>query len=202
MKKIVILSFLFVLILCSFNSCGEKNVTRITDINLFINEDYANEEKFSEKYQKYYVENAGKHAKEFFPEYEDIEYQYDDIEFYMSLSSYGFPNAVMVLELKFDNSEAYQNAKQDIYSKYDFLDGRLERNGLVRMPTNEFYIGNYYCRAIDSEEFFYPSHFGIICTNEENSTIRYLHCYNDHLSDLTRIEWLINGVEDNSGCDW
>ncbi|MBQ4509842.1 MAG: hypothetical protein II984_03885 [Clostridia bacterium] len=70
------------------------------------------------------------------------------------------------------------------------------------MPTNEFYIGNYYCKAIDDEKFFYPDHFGILCTNEEDLTIRYLHCYNENLAQFTRIEWLINEVEDNSGCDW
>ena len=65
----------------------------------------------------------------------------------------------MILELNFDNLEAYENAMQDIYSKYDFLDGGLERNGLITMPINEFYIGNYYCKAIDDEKFFYPDHF-------------------------------------------
>lgn len=201
MKKILTSIMVLFSILSSMISCGQKYVTSCADISLFINEDYANEELFNKDFHRW-ITDAGKKAVIFFPKYRDIQYLYSEMQFYLYSKPTGFPNTTMVLELNFEKIHEYQDAKLDVYSQYDFLDKKVESSCGVTMPVSEFYINDYFCKVVYSEDFKYPYYFGIICTNDKSCTMRYLYCYSTEQDALTKIEWLINGVIRNSACSW
>ena len=197
MRKI---SFLILIgfICLLFTSC-EKYTTSITDINVYVNEDYANEDVFDNEW----ITNAGKLAKQVFPKYEEINYNYDKIEFYLySNNMMRTIDTTFVLELTFDSFAEYELAKNDIYSRYEFLDEKVKEGVSTLMPSNEFKIGNYFARIAVTSVDKYPKRFLAICTNEETMTIRYLFCYDTDTDAISSTSKLIKAINKASNCSW
>lgn len=196
MKKINFL-ISFCLICLIFASC-DKYTTSIADINLYVNEDYANEDVF---YNERII-NAGKIAKQVFPKYEEISYKYDKIEFYLCSNNMRTIDTTFVLELAFDSFEEYELAKNDIYSRYEFLDEKVKEDFNTLMPSNEFEIGSYFARIAITSVDKYPQRFLAVCTNEETMTIRYLFCYDTDTDAISSTSKLIKAIKKASNCSW
>ena len=202
MKKISLL--IVIIVFLSFCSCDvvsledEENITRINDINMFINEEYAKNNSDSEA--EWWQQTPGRGARKFFPFYNEIEYEYSDINFYVyAYAGISYPDATFVLELKFDDVEKYKEAKADIYTTYDFLEKPVNSE----MPSCEYNIGNYLVKIITEgeEEDYFPHMVYAICENDNENIIRYLFVYSQHQDAIQGAE-LVNGVKKRSNCEW
>ena len=117
MKRTMSVILILIFTTLAFSSCDDYT-TRIDDIDMFINETYYSNDDQAEWWKK----KAGKNAKRFFPAYEELQYEYTDINFYVySCAGFTFPDATLVLELKFDDVKKYEEAKTEIYSNYNFF---------------------------------------------------------------------------------
>ena len=204
MKRTMSVILVLIFTTLAFSSCDDYT-TRIDDIEMFINETYYSDDYVEgDDYWKY---PEGRNAHDFFPSYDEIEYAYSDINFYVYACSdfFDYPDTTIVLELKFDNAQAYNNAKQDIYSTYTFLQNSVEDDmwlSLTVMPQAEFTIGNYKVKIItQGEENDFPHNVYAICENQSEWVIRYLYVY-DLDQDALDEDDFIDGIIDNSNCDW
>lgn len=194
-KTIILFSVLFFLFLCS---C-KNYVTSLTDIDIYINEDYANENVFVDNT---WITDAGKNAKKVFPKYEEISYNYDKIEFYLFSDNMKEIDTTFVLELVFDNTKDYEDAKKDVYSTYTFLKEK-ERDGIhILMPSSEMNIGNYFVKIAVTDVDDYPKSFLAICINDESNIIRYLYCYDTDTDGFSSTNRLIRAIKSSTACQW
>ena len=199
LKKISILLVAIILIVLSFSSCDkEENTIRIDDINIFISEEYVVEDRNAGA--EWWKDIPGRNARKFFPSYDEIEYEYSDISFYVyAYAGLSFPDATFVLELKFDDSEKYEEAKSDIYTIYDYLEKPVKSE----MPSCEYKVGDYLIKVLTEgkEEDSFPNFIYTICENDNENIIRYMFLYSTH-QDTIHISDFVNGVKKHTNCQW
>ena len=185
----------------ALTSC-EKDAVRIDDIDMFINETYYSNDPEDASW-KYYGENA----YEFFPSYDEIKYDYSDIKFYVYSYSdlFFYPDITYVLELKFDNKQSYDVAKQDIFAQYNFLQDSVKEDRWpysTIMPQATYTIGNYTVKIItQGEQDNFPNNVYAICENQTDFVIRYLYVY-DLDNDALNADDFIDGIIESSNCKW
>lgn len=175
-----------------------KYETDINGIDIYINEDYADENDYDDPW----IHKAGKLAKKFFPKYSEIDYNYKDVEFYLYSNNIGYPDTVLTLEIVFDNIDEYNFAKNDVNSQYEFLEEKVTNGNRCVMPSPEFKINNFDCKVVKANAESYPKHFGIICTNDTEMIIRYVYCYDTDLDILSSMSELIDGIKKSEKIKW
>ena len=198
MKKLLLIVLAIVMVIALISCDRDENEIRIDDINVFKNKEYISEDY--DNYDLWWKTTAGQCASNFFPPYEEIKYNYSDINFYVYAHAdfIAYPDATFVLELVFDNEIDYQNAKKDIYSTYDFLKEPVKRE----MPACEYVIGEFTVKILtEGEEDNFPHQVYAICENDKAYTIRYLTVYDEDM-DIMRKSHFKNGVEKYSNCKW
>ncbi|MBQ8298831.1 MAG: hypothetical protein IJX99_03035 [Clostridia bacterium] len=193
MKKLLI-AVLVILLTLIMASCVEKEV----GIDLYKDEVYAKEYTYGGGEQ--WSQNTSERAKKFFPSYEEIEYQYSEIEFYSYYDN--LLGSSFVLELVFDNEEEYQKSKDDIYSNYEFLQDKVLEGKKSVMPAYELYTGEYFIKIVQYSDWVYPNNFAAICVNDEEYIIRYFFYYDLDLYDLKSESQLRYHIQKYSNCEW
>ena len=115
MKRVLLVVMVLMSLVYAVSCENDKNTTKLDDINIFINEEYYS--GYEEDENMWWKTTAGENARDFFPPYEEIQYKYSDINFYVYANNnfFAFPDATLVLELVFDNAVDYEAAKKDIY---------------------------------------------------------------------------------------
>lgn len=200
MKRVLIFLLIAVsLVLCA---CHEIPVEEnYSDIQLFINEDYADTTEIDGE-AVWWKKEAGVYAKEFFPKYEEIEYGYASIDFRIrSYRTTAFGDACFILKLGFDNAEEYEKAKADIQESHTFLEERVRDNdgiGFV-IPVHEVREGDYIVKIVTNgkEKDKYPNHISAIAFNDKENEIRYLYIYESHDATVeaptlqNEIKWML-----------
>ena len=185
-----------VMMLCC---CFKSDITDITNVDLFINGNYIDSSVF--KYPGGTWEAIVRNDSTlFFPKYDSIEHSYSNIEFY--IYSYGV-TGTYVLDLTFADEEEYKKAKEDVFPKYEFLEGSVEKHGWTVMPKNEIQVGNYACKIVNECEYVdYPHQIAAICTSEKEFKIRYFYYYDQDLDSIISDSSLIDVVTKYSSCKW
>lgn len=194
--KIKYITFvLMIVFLLGFTSCAEN---KYCDIDAFINRDFSFDQICGNDHWVDYVYDT---ENEFLPKQDEIEYSYSNIEFYVWLNS--LLGSTHVLELSFDNIEEYERAKDDIYSKYEFLDGKVKEHGHTVMPTGTVQVGGFLCKIVEEgERYDYPHNFSAICVNEEQLIIRYFFYFNQDLDVISNERSLKRKFKENTDCEW
>ncbi|MBQ7226685.1 MAG: hypothetical protein IJX02_08825 [Clostridia bacterium] len=193
----IVLSIVAVFLVLILPSCsGEEYTTRTSDINLFINEEYAKET------DDYYKSIAGKNAQDFFPPYNEIEYKYTEINFYTYACAdfFVYPDYTYVLELVFNDETEYEKAKADIHSIYDFLQEPIANKS--EMPACEYQINKFLVKILtEGADDNFPHSVYAICENDKEHVIRYLYLYDiDH--DILVISDFAEAVVRYTSCTW
>ena len=194
--------FVIILILTLLSSCDsqEDSKIRISDINMFITEEYLSEDRYNEEVE-WWKREAGVLAKDLFPEYDEIEYDYSDINFYIYayMGLFNYPDASFVLELKFDNAEKYAEAKADIHTIYKFLENPVN----LEMPACEYTVGNYLVRILTEGEQYdnFPHYVYTICENDDECILRYMFLYSSE-QDAINVKDFIYDIENGTNCEW
>ena len=195
MKIKYIILVLMIIFLLGFTSCTEN---KYCDIDTFKNRDFSFEQICGNEYWVDYVYDT---EDEFLPKYDEIEYSYSNIEFYVWLNS--ISGSTHVLELCFDDVTEYENAKNDIYSKYELLDSNVIEHGHTTMPTGTVQVGEFLCKIVsEGERYDYPHNFSAICVNEEQLIIRYFFYFNQDLDVISSERSLKRIFEQNTDCKW
>lgn len=138
------------------------------DIEIYIQQKYLDKDVFGDK-----VYHSGAGAKFFLPKYEDIEYSYSEIDFYIydGTATLGNTAVTFALDLKFDDKQKYESAKQNELSTREFMT-EYEDKKWNENPVFEFKIGSFNCKTVKDEG--YPRRVRFICSNDSNFVLRYL----------------------------
>ena len=150
-----------------FAGCEDAS-RKYHDIEIYIQQKYRDKEAFSEK-----VYHSGAGADYFLPKYEEIEYNYSDIDFYIfdGTATLIRTAVTFVLDLKFSDKNEYEAAKQNELLTRSFRTEYKEKKWYEK-PVFEFDIKNYHCKTVDGKGF--PCYFGLICLNDTDYVLRYL----------------------------
>ena len=186
-----------ILVLCS---CGSaKNATRINDISIFVNEEYVSFDS-TDPNVEWWKKTPGRNAKRFFPSYEEIVYEYANIEFYIfAYLGVTFPDATFVLEMQFDDASKYEEAKADIYALYDFLEKPVRKT----MPACEYTVGDFVIKILTQGEDrdSFPHSVFAICENDNENIMRYMYLYCEDIDAIATSDF-VNGVKNRTNCEW
>ncbi len=169
LSKIVgILIITFIVGSLFFFGCKD-NSKKYHDIEIYIQQKYLDKDVFGEK-----VYHTGIDANFFLPKYEDIEYNYSEIDFYIFSGTATLSNTAVTfaLDLKFDDKEKYESAKQNELSTREFMT-EYEDKKWNENPVFEFTIGDFVCKTVYDDD--YPRRFGLICLNDNSLVLRYLY---------------------------
>ncbi|MBQ7226684.1 MAG: hypothetical protein IJX02_08820 [Clostridia bacterium] len=204
MKRIV--SFLVILTVFLLTSChDDPEAEQMTDLNLFISEGYA---VYSENDESsWWKQKAGVYAKEFFPKYEEIEYEYSTINFFVYTYNHKvvFVDVALILEMSFDDASTYEKAKADIVSNYTFLEKRVRDDDGIgfSMPAPEFQVGDYLVKIITegAENDSYPTRICAIGLNDDEKAIRYIYLYDANASEISE-ETFVKTVGRSCNGEW
>ncbi len=163
---------IFVVLLCVTTvlyatSCSNEPRT-YNDVNIYIEQKFYNEEEFGEK-----VYHTGISAMNFIPEYEEIEYDYSYIKFYIFDGTATMTKTAVsfVLDLYFSDKNVYQSAKTNELEQHIFMTDYSGKKWYEN-PEFEFSIGDFFCKIVYNDN--YPRRYGLICSNDNNFILRYL----------------------------
>lgn len=190
--------------LCIFlQACTTGEAIQIHDSSIYKNNEYIN----LEEYQNTWLINAGNNASKFFPEYEDINFEYSSVDFYIYCNTVNdtfitFPDATLILELSFSDKESYDSAKENINNTYEYLKEPVKSTFSYEMPSGNFMIGSYDCFVIKNDKDRYLKSFNTICYNEDELKIRYLYCYETDTDSISSINQLVESIKQRTACDW
>lgn len=176
-KKVllIILSIILVMVIGTALSYGiilldgcTGKIRTYHDIEIYTLQKYHDKDTFGEK-----VYHSGVGADYFLPKYEEIEYNYSDIDFYIfdGTATSSKTAVTFVLDLKFNDKTEYESAKQNELITRDFMT-EYDGKKWYENPVVEFNIGNYFCKTVDGTG--YPSRVRLICLNDNNYILRYL----------------------------
>ena len=151
-------------------STAEKFIKRYHGFEIYSQQRYLDKEEFGEK-----VYHTGVNAKYFLPEYEEIEYNYSDINFCIFDGTATLTQTAVsfALDLRFSGEDEYELAKQNELSTCNFMTKYEGKRWHEKDPVFEFEIGNFICKTVSSDN--YPCRFGLLCFNDNDSTLRYLY---------------------------
>lgn len=168
----MILAISIIMTLCMgiviWDGCSSNDIRKYHDIEIYIQQKYHDKDAFGEK-----VYHSGVGADYFLPKYEEIEYNYSDIDFYIfdGTATLSKTAVTFVLDLKFNDKTEYESAKQNELATHDFMT-EYEGKKWYEKPVFEFNIGDYLCKTVDGNG--YPSRVRLICLNDYNYVLRYL----------------------------
>ena len=172
-KRKAVLSIILVLVVLLFGFLIVAGVSdahdykAYHDINIYIQQQYHNKEVFGDK-----VYSLGVSADNFMPEYDEIEYNYSDIDFYIYNGTATMTKTAVTfaLDLKFNDKDEYESAKSFELSAREFM---TEYKG--KQPNKsifEFELGDFLCKTVEGNG--YPRCAGFICLNDSKLVLRYL----------------------------
>lgn len=165
--KRIIASIYIILILFLASSCTSFPSREYCDVNMYINKEYLNEQYFK---SSFVVSRAGPYADKFFIPYDEINFDYEDMQFYVfdGTDSITKPGISLSLDMKF--GENYHEVKDYLINKYNFYD-------------DDYYkatIGKYTCQIVSDEEITsYIERFGMLCYCDLEKTIRLFYYYDE-----------------------
>lgn len=147
---------------------SDKDIKRYHDIEIYIQQKYHDKDEFGEK-----VYYSGVGVDYFMPKFEEIEYNYSDIDFYIfnGTATLSKTAITFALDLKFSDKDEYESAKQNelstrtLMSEYEAKEGDKE-------PVFEFNLGNFSCKTVEGNG--YPRRVRFICLDDSNYVLRYL----------------------------
>lgn len=166
MKRIVT-GIYIILSLFLLSSCSAFTSREYCDTNIYINKEYLNEQYFQ---SSFVATRAGPCADKFFIPYNEISFDYEDMQFYVfdGTDSITKPGISLSLDMKF--GENYHEVKDYLINKYDFYD-------------DDYYkatIGKYTCQIVSDEEITrYIERFGMLCYCDSEKTIRLFYYYDE-----------------------
>ena len=200
MKKCFALVMTVLTLMTLLISCDDEDATRIDDVNMYIEESYYtfDREDLSWKY------SAGRAAYGFFPPYNELEFNYSDLNFYVyNYAGLTYPETTIILELKFDDKQAYDEASTEIHSTYKFLEAPVKGDLFsTEMPRAEYQIGGFLVKIItQGEQNNFPHSVYAICENDNEMVLRYLYIYDMHTDGINE-RGFINGIVEHSNCSW
>ena len=157
----------------SFFSSGcyflEDHSVKYHNVDIYLEQLYLHKDIFTEK-----IYHTGIDANFFLPKYEEIEYNYSDIDFYLFNGTPTLSRTAITfaLDLMFSDESDYEEAKQNELSTRIF---RTEYEGKKRneKPVFEFYKGNFFCKTVYNDN--YPRRFGLLCLDDSDLVLRYLY---------------------------
>ncbi|MDE6790937.1 MAG: hypothetical protein K2J61_04365 [Clostridia bacterium] len=170
--RIITLPFAIIIILLTgiliADGCSNKDIKRYHDIEIYIQQKYLDKEEFGE--QVYYT---GAGVDYFIPKFEEIEYNYSDIDFYIfdGTATLSHTAVTFALDLKFSDKNEYESAKQNELSTRTFMTEYAEKKQNEN-PVFEFNLGNFSCKTVDGSGF--PRRVRFICLDDSNYVLRYL----------------------------
>lgn len=153
-----------------FGGCTLWDIVRdYHDIEIYTQQKYLDKEVFESK-----ACSTGYNANYFLPKYEEIEYNYSDIDFYLfdGTATMARTAVTLVLDLQFSDKAEYESAKQNELTMRNFRTEYEDKKWYDR-PVFEFNIRDFFCKTVYGED--YPCRFGLICLNDSNYILRYLY---------------------------
>lgn len=150
---------------------SNKDIKTYHDIEIYTQQKYYDKDEFGEK-----VYHSGAGVDYFMPKYEEIEYNYSGIDFYIfdGTATLSKTAVTFALDLKFSDKDEYESAKQYELSTRTFM---MEyeagkRDQWDKDPVFEFNLGNFSCKTVDGNG--YPRRVRFICVDDSNYVLRYL----------------------------
>lgn len=193
-----LVAILSIAVLCTgalfFNGClslmlvdyglSEKDFKAYHDKEIYIQQRYHDKDEFGEQ-----VYAAGARVDDFMPKYEEIEYNYYDIDFYIfdGVVTYTRTAITFALDLMFSVKDEYESAKQNELSTRSFMT-EYEGKETYENPVFEFTFGTFSCKTVKHIE--YPRGVRFICLDDSNYVLRYLifvEWYDDEVKDVEYI---------------
>lgn len=149
-------------------ACTDNDFKAYHDKEIYIQQKYHDREEFGE--QVYF---SGVGVDYFMPKYEEIEYNYSDIDFYIynGVGTLTKTAITFVLDLMFSDKDEYESAKQNELSTRTFMT-EYEGKKPDENPVFEFNFGTFYCKTADGKG--YPQYVMLICLDDSNCVLRYL----------------------------
>lgn len=168
-KVWAILTVLAFILICVVSLSDRFALKKYHDVQIYSEKTYLDKDKFGEK-----VYFTGLGARSFLPEFSEITYDYSDIDFYLFNGTATSSNTAVtfVLDLKFEDAERYEEAKQTELSCHAFRTEYADKKWLDCVPLFEFSEGSYVCKTVQNDH--YPSRFGLLCYSDDNNSLRYL----------------------------
>lgn len=155
-------------------NCMNPGGRRYDDVDLYKNRVFLDEEKFDSRFNY-----TAKLADKFLPSYEEIDFGYSDIGFYIYDGSPNITKTALtfVLELKFDNDTAYSAAREEILGSYTLMtEEDVQSKSSLREVKYELEVGSFECVTVNGDGYTkFPEYYGLLCFNDSGKTIRYLY---------------------------
>ena len=173
-RKTTVLSMILILLIIILNvalcfaGCSDAS-KKYHDIDIYIHQTYHDIDALGE-----YVYRSGSGADYFLPKYEEIEYNYSDIDFYIfdGTATLTRTAVTFVLDSKFDDEAEYETAKQNELSTREFMTEYKDKKWFDRRPVFEFTLGDFLCKTVNGNG--YPRRVRLICMNDSSFILRYL----------------------------
>lgn len=138
------------------------------DKEIYIQQRYHDKDEFGDQVYAY-----GMGIEYFMPKYEEIEYNYSDIDFYIfnGASTVTKTAITFALDLIFSDKDEYESAKQSELSTRTFMT-EYEEKTPNENSAFEFKFGTFLCKTVDGKG--YPQCVRFICLDDSNYILRYL----------------------------
>ena len=118
------------LILVCFNSCSNFTYKEYIDINIYKNKEYFDELRFKHSY----VTKAAEHIDEFLIPYEEIDFEYENIECYVFDGTQSIFKPGISLAVDFHLDDNYSSVKEKFLNMFEFYE---EENYKMNMNSYE-----------------------------------------------------------------
>lgn len=150
------------------DACWSNNGKTYHDKEIYIQQRYHDKDEFGER-----VYSARVGVDSFMPKYEEIEYNYSDIDFYIFNGEANDTKTAITfaLDLMFSDKDEYESAKQNELSTRTFMT-EYEGKKPNENPVFEFNFGTFLCKTVDLKS--YPQYVKLICLDDSNYVLRYL----------------------------
>ena len=181
----VSLFIFFVVVLMGFGVYG-KLVT-YHDVNIYKDSLYTQFSYIDIKDEDTYFKKATEESNKFFPKYEDIDYKYSSLDFYIYDGSGYYTEAITyTLDIYFDDINIYNEEKKEIINKYNNCIGQIKITK-----------GSYECLSIDDESCSnFRKSCSILCLNDNSLCIRMVYYQSVSIGDY------IDDMLSCTSCSW
>lgn len=188
---VIIIFGLTILLILYSGYADKKYVKRYHDIEIYSQQKYLDKDEFGDR-----VYHTGVGAKYFLPKYDEIEYNYSDINFciFDGTATMTYTAVSFVLDLKFNDKVDYESAKQNELSTRNFMAEDEGKRWHEKNP--EFELGDFVCKTVSDSK--YPRCFGLLCFNENKSVLRYLYFQEWESDYIKNAEY----IKSCSNCTW
>ena len=176
----------FVVVLMGFGVYG-KLVT-YHDVNIYKDSLYTQFCYIDIKDEDTYFKKATEESNKFFPKYEDIDYKYSSLDFYIYDSSFkdNEQSVTYTLDIYFDDINIYNEEKEEIYINHHI--------GVYKTTK-----GDFECISVDDKKVNEPFSCNIICLSEKMMCIRYIYFIE---TKPPKEVWSIDKMLKSTCCYW